>query len=518
MNKVNNLLTKFGVALLPLVEGAMDSLIPLIEKGAAELSEKMGPAIQDISTWIQTQAIPAFQQLVGLFQDNVMPIVRDVVEVVGVLGEAFDQMVKGNFAGAAEWLDTGGPVGTALANFVESLENLKPTFETVSAYVTGTLVPAFKAVSAWITETGVPAVQNLVLWLKENIPPAMEAVSAFITGTLVPAFKAVSAWITETGVPAVQNFVLWLQENVPPAMAAVSAFITDTLVPAFEKVSAWITETGVPAVQNLIAWLQVNVPVAFEAVKAAIQTVITFVTDNWSTIQTLLMQPVENAWDAIETAFEIGKTLIAGIQAAITGDWDTTWEKAEAVFDLFFGYFERTIGRLSTVAESAFTLLDTATGGALTAIADSVSETLQPAIDWINEFMVPAMAAIGVAIQAAWEIFLPFVTTAVNNVIAFVTENWSEIETLLKTPVETAIAAIETLLEVGGLAIEAILLAIQGDWTGVWEKVEGILDAFLEFFKTSLGNLLTAATTGFGLIDTAAGGAFSVPSRPSRWE
>ena len=38
--------------------------------------------------------------------------------------------------------------------------------------------------------------------------------------------------------------------------------------------------------------------------------------------------------------------------------------------------------------------------------------------------------------------------------IAFVTDNWSEIETLLKMPVETAIAAIETLLEVGQLLIE----------------------------------------------------------------
>ena len=329
MNKVNNLLTKFGVALLPLVEGALDSLIPLIEKGATELSEKMGPAIEDVTAWFK--------------------------------------------------------------------EHFPPAMAAVSAFITGTLVPAFKQVSAWITETGVPAVQNLIAWLQVNVPPAMAAVSAFITGTLVPAFKDVSAWITETGVPAVQDFVKWLEVNVPPAMAAVSAFITGTLVPAFKDVSAWITETGIPAVEKLVEWFKETLPPAMKV----------------------------------------------------------------------------------------FT-------------------------DWLDEFLFPAIEKIATTLTAVWNDLLPIVTQAVADVIAFVNENWSEIETLLKTPVETAIAAIETLLEVGQLLIEGILLAIQGDWEGVWEKVEGILEAFLEFFKTSLGNLLTAATTGFGLIDTAAGGAFSV--------
>ena len=429
MNRVNNLLTKFGIALLPLVEGALDSLLPSIEQGAAYLSEKMGPAIQDISNWVQTRAIPAFQmlaewlqthvppaiqtvsdliqthaipafqrvaafihsdvipavqQLVGLFQDNVMPIIRDVGEVVGVLGEAFDHMVKGNFAEAAEWLDTGGPVGTALANFAMTLENLKPTFEAVSTFITGTLVPAFKDAAAFIVSDVIPAVQDIVEWFKVNLPPAMAAVSTFVTGTLVPAFKEVSAWITETGVPAVQDIVEWFKVNLPPAMEAVSAFVTGTLVPAFKEVSAWITETGVPALKEIVEWFEDKIPPAIDVlvvwlntylfpalesiktfwvdtIQPAIETVITeviaFITTNWSTIETILTVPVDQAIAAIEAAFEIVQSVIEGILLAIQGDWEGVWEKAEEVLDTFKEYVQTTMDNMLTITKNVMKLL-----------------------------------------------------------------------------------------------------------------------------------------------------------------
>ena len=422
--------------------------------------------------------IPAFQNLVAWLQENVPPAMEAVSAfVTGTLVPAFERV--------SAWITgTGVPAVQALILWLQ--ENIPPAMTAVSAFITETLVPAFQAVSAWITETGVPAVQNLILWLQVNIPPAMAAVSAFITETLVPAFTAVSAWITETGVPAVQNLILWLQVNIPPAMMAVSAFITETLVPAFKAVSAWITETGVPAVENLILWLKVNVPPAMEAVS-------TFITET--------LVPAFKAVSAWIT-----ETGVPAVQALIL--W--LQENIPPAMTAVSAFITETL----VPAFEAVSTWITETGvPAIEKLVEWFKETLPPAMqvftDWLDEFLFPAIEKIATTLTAVWNDLLPIVTQAVNDVIAFVTDNWSEIETLIKTPVDTAIEAIKTLLKVGQLLIEGILLAIQGDWTGVWEKVEGILDAFLEFFKTSLTNLLTAAETGFGLIDTAAGGAFT---------
>ena len=430
MNQVNNLLTKFGIALLPLVEGALDKVIPLIEQGAAFLSENMGPALAFVS------------------------------EEVRRFAGGFSALISGDFLTAAEWFDSlRGPIGQGLVWFAEKLHELTPAFEGVKAavvenlpvaiqavsdfiftkaipafqtfadwlrvnvppaiktvsefiqtqaipairtlaewlqvhvppaiaatstFITETLVPAFKDAAAFIVSDVIPAVQDVVEWFKVNLPPAMAAVSAFVTGTLVPAFKEVSAWITETGVPAVQDIVEWFKVNLPPAMAAVSAFVTGTLVPAFKEVSAWITETGVPALKEVVEWFEDKIPPAIDVlvvwlntylfpaleqiktfwvdtIQPAIETVITeviaFITTNWSTIETILTVPVDQAIAAIEAAFEIVQSVIEGILLAIQGDWEGVWEKAEEVLDTFKEYVQTTMDNMLTITKNVMKML-----------------------------------------------------------------------------------------------------------------------------------------------------------------
>ena len=400
MNRVNNLLTKFGIALLPLVEGALDKVIPLIEQGAAFLSENMGPALAFVSEEVRrfsggfTRLLSGdFLEAMEWFDSLRGPIGRGLVwfaEKLHELTPAFEAVkaavidtVTTALEDLSTWItETGVP---AVQNIVEWFKvNLPPAMEAVSAFVTGTLVPAFKEVSAWITETGVPAVQDIVEWFKVNLPPAMEAVSAFVTGTLVPAFKEVSAWITETGVPAVQDIVEWFKVNLPPAMEAVSAFVTGTLVPAFKEVSAWITETGVPALKEIVEWFEDKIPPAIDVlvvwlntylfpalesiktfwvdtIQPAIETVITeviaFITTNWSTIETILTVPVDQAIAAIEAAFEIVQSVIEGILLAIQGDWEGVWEKAEEVLDTFKEYVQTTMDNMLTITKNVMKLL-----------------------------------------------------------------------------------------------------------------------------------------------------------------
>ena len=445
MNRVNNVMTKFGIALLPLVEGALDSLIPVIEQGATALSAQMGPAIQRISEWVQTRAVPAFQMLVEQFKTHVVPAIQLVVE----------------------WLK----------------ENVPPAMQAVSGFITGTLVPAFQAVSAWMVETGIPAIQNLVLWLKENIPPAMAAVSVFITGTLVPAFKAVSAWITETGVPAVQNLVLWLQENIPPAMAAVSAFITGTLVPAFKDVSTFITETFIPAIEKLVGWLKESVPPAIEAatewfntyllpaleaiktfivetlipaVTNAIETVVAFVTDNWSEIETLLTQPVEQAINTIETIFEVGRLAIEAILLAIVGDWEGVWEKIDGILASFKDFFEQTWDNIKTIWETAFGLLDTAAGGAFSSLAAKPGE-------FVDEMVASVKALLDVG-QSFIDAGKDFGTKLIDSIMGMLTG--------LRDRVHGAIR--NAISGIGGIISGAVGSAISSARSRVQSFVSGI--------------------------------------------
>ena len=448
-----------------IVAGLLPSLLSIAEwiraEGLPAFQEFKDNALAPAAEYITGTVVPAVENLVVWLQENLPPAMEAVSAfVTGTLVPAFERV--------SVWItETGVPAFQNLILWLQ--DNIPPAMAAVSAFITGTLVPAFKNVSAWITETGVPAVQDLILWLQENIPPAMMAVSAFITGTLVPAFKAVSAWITETGVPAVQALILWLQVNIPPAMEAVSTFITGTLVPAFQAVSAWITETGVPAVQNLVVWLQENVPPAMEAVsafitdtlipafddlvgwfdtflipalesiedaweklvpiiEAAVDDVVAFVTDNWSTIETLLLLPVENAWDLIATAFDVGKKLIELVLQAIAGDWDGVWKTAEEVLEVFIGFFTRTWERIQTAAEAAYLLLKAALGDTFNAmieagekfgndLIDSIINALSGLRDRIHATIRDAISGISGIISGAVS---GAISSARNRVTSFI--------------------------------------------------------------------------------------------------
>lgn len=191
-------------------------------------------------------------------------------------------------------------------------EKLEPVIQSVSNFITGTLVPAFQAVGDWITTAVVPALQQLGSWLQEHILAAFQAVSGWITGTLVPTFQAWGDYIMTNIVPALQDLGAAIQERVQPILAAISDFISGTVVPAFQKIIDIIQQILTAAAPYLEA-LKIAFTTAFTVIKVVAETI-------WNHIKIV-----------IETVLGVIKGIIQAVTAAIRGDWSGAWNAIKGI-------------------------------------------------------------------------------------------------------------------------------------------------------------------------------------------
>ena len=528
MNRVNNLLTKFGIALLPLVEGALDKLLPLVETFADELSANMGPAIQNISAWVQDTAVPAFQTLASLFQAHVVPALAEVGLILDVVGNGFKRLLEGEFLSAAEWFEDLPVVGDSLVAFAELLNDylpqavemataafreisafmmsdvvpaiqtvvdwlrvhLPPAIETVAGFITGTLIPAYVAYIKFLISDVIPAVRDVVVWLGTNLPPAIEAAAKFVTETLVPAFNDLAAFVASDVIPAVEDIVEWLKENVPPALAATSTFITETLVPAFDDFVAFVASDVIPAVEDIVEWLKENVPPALAATSTFITETLVPAFDDFVAFV---------ASDVIPAVEDIVEWLKENVPPALAATSTFITETLVPAFEAFTAF-----------------------------VASDVIPAVEDIVEWLKENVPPALAATSTFITEtlvpAFEAFTAFVASdvipAVQDVVTWLKDNVPPaVETAAKffneeiLPAITAVANFVTGTLVPAIVeVNSTVVSLQTKWTEIWTEIQRETINLIEPISNTVQGLINTINSIVGAARSARNTANSILS------
>lgn len=326
------------------------ALLPVMISVAGVLADRVVPAIEAAATWISSHLGPAIQNL----QTYVPPVI---------------EMFKG--------------VGAAILSFVG--EDILPKVEAFAGFFRDDILPAMKEIAEAVLPPLQEGLEKTIGFIGDH-KEILAGVAIVIGGVLVGAFLS---WAVAAGAAAVATVIalapviaigaalallaagiIWLIKNWDELSAKypILGRITDELKEKFSAFADWITDTFVPAVQAI-----------YDKVSEVVTAVIAFVSEHWDEIRAVIepaMQAlfliISTVWEQIKTTIETIIGVIKGIvdvfMGIFTGDWQRAWdgvkEIVSSVWNGIKGTIENTIGLIKDLAPL---ILDAgkALGGAL---------------------------------------------------------------------------------------------------------------------------------------------------------
>lgn len=345
-----------------------------------------------------------------------------------------------------------------------------------------------------------------------------------------------------------------------PIMTKLAGFVIDNVVPALERMGSWLAEhlpgaidAVVAALTPLVEWVRDHLPAAldagraaFDGIRTAIDSVVSFVADNWQVLLGALaglgvaiiatLVPAFIAWAGAALAAAAAQiaaaapvlllvAALAALGAAVVYayqnfDWfrnavdavasffrDTVWPILQSVFGWLRDNVPAIIGAVVTalqnfwndtervraiLAEGFRTALDVAR----TAI-DAVWTALQTAITWLGNAWTStdtfrglladgfklALDVAKTAIDVLW--------TAVSTLITWVGNAWTATENLrghLANAFSLGVGVAKAAIDLMWSALSLIVT-----WVGnAWIATEGIRAFFAGLFSTGVGIAKTA--------------------------
>lgn len=429
-------------AFLPALNGILTSLAPLI------------PVIESVGASIAVVIQDLISGDVGVAFDDL----RESIYSIGLqLGfskieiQAFNQILTD------AWNFIQANVPLVQATFETVFASVQSVFETVSAFVTDTLMPAIATI--W-EQTGLqlPSAQETFEGVMNAIVSVTRTVTDFITNTLIPILTTAVDWVVANW-PMIQSKMEEIWAAVQPVLQATVDFFVNTLIPNFQEVVGWVIEnwpmiqikieevmtainTVISAVINEVvpfvvekfteikAWVDTNWPLiqsAIETVIKAISSVITDVVNGiqtfWEAHLTTIKTVAQAIWDAIKLNIDSTIALIEGIiktaMQLITGDWEGAWETIKET--------------ANTIWENMKTQIDTSIHAIQTVVQD-VIDSLK--IWWGTKWdeMKTAVATIIADILAS-------LTTKINEIkTAFTSIDWVGIGSSIISGIQSGIA------------------------------------------------------------------------------
>ena len=211
----------------------------------------------------------------------------------------FDEMFQAITDGSAGALDTMyQDTLTASEKFELMGQNLQVGFFEI-------MEPIVDAISPYIDDI-VEAIRNGVQFVIDVVVPFAKRVGEVISGLkgpieetcsnafewaqehLLPAMGRIADFVMNNLVPALGDLFQWFGENVLPILQDVAEFITDTLVPAFMDIADWIGDNVIPVLKDLWDWMDDNIVPIFKDLADAISTVIGWIKDFISNINSAI--------------------------------------------------------------------------------------------------------------------------------------------------------------------------------------------------------------------------------------
>lgn len=336
--KLDILKTKFG----NIAESIGNALLPKLSELATMLLDKLNdPAVQatidDIAAAITNFAgevvkfVPVLITHLSNFVNWLLNHREVIVGVLVALGVAFAAFVY----------------TTVIPAVVALIASLAPIIA-VFAVIAGVAALVYKAwtenwggirdllTSVWENNLK-PIFESVKVWFQTYIPIAIQYMSNYWNTVLKPALMAVWGFIKQHVIPIFQDVFTWLQTNIPVAVETVRTFWETKLKPAFETVVNFVKETLIPGFETLRTFLVDKFQKAVEGIKTIWDKVNTTfnnvkntakllwdrlvgfkdfiagaLSSAFSDFRTVVLDPLEKAWNNIKNA-------VSGVKSAIQG-------------------------------------------------------------------------------------------------------------------------------------------------------------------------------------------------------
>ena len=502
----------------------------ITQGGLLGFMEALAARVQEVYGWFQNSLIPALAAFGGWVQQNsswlgfLAVTLGAAGAAVGILVGAFKAWAAVTKAvAAAKLLLTAGfaklnavmaanPVGiviVVLAALVAAAIYAYTQFDwfrqvvdgawngikaAAQAAWEGVIRPVFEAIGTWITGTLVPAFMNF--W-QGVIVPAWAGISAAIAaawnGVILPALSAFGAWVTGTLAPA----VMWLWQNViVPAWAGISASISAAWIGFIQPVLSLLA-AGFRGWASVVMWLWQNVIVpAWAGISAAIsaawtgfiQPVLSLLADGirgWASVVMWLWQNVVvPAWSGIAGAVSVAWSAISVVFGALTAG---------------IGVIVSVVQMVRAAWSTAWSAIASATGAAWAAVSAAVSSgasavtgLVSGLVSGVLGFFSSLGSGIASSTSSAWGAVKGFVSGGVSAVTSFVSEMAARVTgffSSLGSGMRTAASG----------AWDVVKSLFSGGTSAVRDTVSGFVSRITGFFgdlKTNIVNRSREATDG----------------------
>ena len=502
----------------------------ITQGGLLGFMEALAARVQEVYGWFQNSLIPALAAFGGWVQQNsswlgfLAVTLGAAGAAVGILVGAFKAWAAVTKAvAAAKLLLTAGfaklnavmaanPVGiviVVLAALVAAAIYAYTQFDwfrqvvdgawngikaAAQAAWEGVIRPVFEAIGTWITGTLVPAFMNF--W-QGVIVPAWAGISAAIAaawnGVILPALSAFGAWVTGTLAPA----VMWLWQNViVPAWAGISAAISAAWTGFIQPVLSLLA-AGFRGWASVVMWLWQNVIVpAWAGISAAIsaawtgfiQPVLSLLADGirgWASVVMWLWQNVVvPAWSGIAGAVSVAWSIISVVFGALTAG---------------IGAIVSVVQMVRAAWSTAWSAIASATGAAWAAVSAAVSSgasavtgLVSGLVSGVLGFFSSLGSGIASSTSSAWGVVKGFVSGGVSAVTSFVSDMVARVTgffSSLGSGMRTAASG----------AWDVVKSLFSGGTSAVRDTVSGFVSRITGFFgdlKTNIVNRSREATDG----------------------
>ncbi|WP_082740131.1 phage tail tape measure protein, partial [Micrococcus lylae] len=483
----------------------------ITQGGLLGFMEALAGKVREVYDWFQLSLIPALQTFGGWVQQN-SSWVGLLAVTLGTAGAAVGVLV-GAFKG---WAAVTGAVTAAKAALTGGMAALNAVMRANPIGVVITVLTALVAAAIYA--------YTQFDWFRQVVDGAWNgikvAAAAAWEGVIRPVFEAIGGWITGTLVPAFMHF--W-QGAVVPAwngiVAAIAGAWNSYILPVLTALWGFIRDVLAPAMVRL--WQGVFVPVwngivaAVQAAAGLISTIwngiVGFVQTGFGPVMTWLRDAVfVPVWNGIVATVQTAGTVLQGIWTALVGALQTylapvfTWLRDAVFIPVWNG--------IVAAVQTAGTVLQ----GIWTSLVSVVQTYLAPVFTWLwQNVFVPVWNGISGVVQFAWgmlkaifdllvavvrnvlapaflELWQTWVVPAWNGIVAAVQTAWAAISGIF-----TAVVA--TLRQVLGPAFtwlrDSVVLpvwnAISTAISTAWSAVRAVWDSLVGFIRGALSSAFT---------------------------
>jgi hypothetical protein len=307
------------------------------------------PVAQELATVFQEQIMPAIRDFLALASQELEPVIKTIVSLI-------QQFASGDIRGGLARL-FGTENADAIINLAHIVQDfiqnvLLPFFSSHQGDIQDTfqkIIGGVIAIATFVTQLAIawtqawftmhdilepvwngflrPLFQELFTWLADNIPAATHGLSDVWSNVLLPAFQVVWGFLAKSVFPlfeAVAAFVsavfslnmrvlaaIW-QTFLLPALQAVWAFIDKNIMPIFQTLADFVASKLKPIFDSLASFINTKLLPAFRGIGDAIKGIIDWLTKMAEKINSL--QLPDWLTPGSPTPFELG---LVGISQAL---------------------------------------------------------------------------------------------------------------------------------------------------------------------------------------------------------